>query len=369
MNVRVLVTVAGLAAGCHVAGGSQKSLTVVKVRAVDSASDSSSARYSANFEPATRVDLAFKVGGYVDQIAHVRGVDGKARVLQEGDLVTRGTELASVRKSDYTQKLGEAKAALAEALAARDQAQLDADRAEHLATTNANSKADLDAAKIKLQTAIARHDGAKVRVDEAQTMLADTTLKAPMDGVILKRGIEVGTLAAAGTLGFSIADTATVKVVFGVPDTVLDQLQLGASQLVTTEAFRGVEWQGRITRIAPAADAKSRVFEVEVSIPNAKQELKSGMVGALKLSQGARLAPVAVVPLAAVVRSRAHPERFAVYALDETETPPVARVREVELGDFLGNGIPVKAGLAAGQKIVVQGAALLSDGEPVRVLP
>ena len=104
----------------------------VKVRSVERASGPGSARYSATIEPATHVDVAFKVGGYIDTIAKAKGVDGKMRLLQEGDHVTRGLELASVRKADYNQRLAEAKAGLAEAIAAREKAQLDFDRAQKL---------------------------------------------------------------------------------------------------------------------------------------------------------------------------------------------------------------------------------------------
>src|SRR5262249_23459300 len=188
----------------------------------------------------------------------------------------------------------------------------------------------------------------------------------PMDGVVLARFIEVGALAAPGTPAFSVADTSTVKVVFGVPDTVLESLQLGATQAVTAEALHGAELVGRITRIAPVADPKSRVFEVEVTLDNPNDELKAGMVASLKLGDAsAAAAPVAVLPLTAIVRSPAHSGQFAVYVVDKS----VAHLREVDLGEFLGNQIPIRSGLADGEQVVVMGASLLSDGEAVQVIP
>ena len=76
-----------------------------------------------------------------------------------------------------------------------------------------------------------------------------------------------------------------------------------------------------------------------------------------------------MLPLSAVVHSQKHAGHFAVYALDDKAIPPQVHLREVELGDFLGNMIPIKTGLMPGEKVVVQGASLLSDGELVRVLP
>jgi RND family efflux transporter MFP subunit len=364
---RRLLALALLALGCH--KGTEvaaKEPTAVRVRAVERATAAAAARYSATINPAARVDLAFKVGGYVDAVAKVKGVDGKPRALQAGDKVTRGTELASVRKADYAQKLAEARAALAEAGAAREQAQLNYDRAASLLKSGSISKAEGDSARVQLDASTARAAGAKVRVDEAQTALADTSLRAPMDGVVLARNVEVGSLAAPGTVAFAIADTTTVKAVFGVPDTVLETLQLGATQAVTTEAMHGAEVLGRITRIAPLADPKSHVFEVEVSLDNPGDDLKAGMVAGLNLGAAAAAAPAAVLPLSAIVRAPAHPDGYAVYIVDAHGT---ARIRAVELGDLQGNQIPVKSGLSDGEKVVVMGASLLSDGEQVQVIP
>src|SRR5438045_982692 len=108
------------AAGCVTGDATPpKTPTAVRVRAVERATSRSATRYSANINPASRVDLAFKVGGYVQRLANVRGVDGKSRVVQEGDHVSTGQVLAEVRVADYSQKLAESKAGLAEAVAAR----------------------------------------------------------------------------------------------------------------------------------------------------------------------------------------------------------------------------------------------------------
>jgi multidrug efflux system membrane fusion protein len=349
---------------------SHKSTTAVRVRAVDRAAAPGSARYSANIVPNSRVDVAFKLGGYIRGVAKAKGVDGKGRLLQEGDLVTRGMELARVNEADFAQKLAEAKASLAEITAQNEQAKLDFDRATRLSGSQAIAKTELDATRIKLDAASARLDAARVRVEEAQTALGDVSVRAPMDGIVLKRNVEVGTLVTAGTVAFAIADTRDVKVVFGVPDTVLETLRLGSTQSIATEAFRGREFAGRITRISPFADPKSRVFEVEVTIPNQKGDLKIGMVASLKLGDTADAAePVAVLPLTAVVRSPKNPNGFSVYVVDESALSPTARIRDVELGEFLGNMIPVTKGLAPGEKVIVQGATLVADGESVQVIP
>ena len=73
----------------------------VSVRAVEQHVAAGGVRYSAEIKPSKQVDLAFKVGGYVQTLLQVRGVDGQQRDVQEGDRVTRGTVLARVRDTDY----------------------------------------------------------------------------------------------------------------------------------------------------------------------------------------------------------------------------------------------------------------------------
>ena len=346
----------------------EKPLTAVKVQPLEKQSAQAASRYSASIEPFARVDLAFKVGGYVRDIAQVKGVDGQ-RTLQEGDSVVKGSVLANVREGDYLQRVAGAKALLAEATAVREQLKIEADRTQKLVSSGSMASANLDQTKAQLDAANARVDAARAQLAEAQNAVGDTALRTPIEGVVLKRGIEVGSLVAPGALGFVIADTRSVKVVFGVPDVMVEKLQLGSELGITTEAAPGVEFKGRITRVSPSADPKSRVFELEATIPNPKQELKTGMIASLKVSEGNASAPAAVVPLASVIRSPKDPNGFAVFVVTDEGGKQIAHTKDVSLGDPRGNRILVTGGLGSGDKVVVRGATLISDGEQVQVIP
>lgn len=358
-----------LLAACGPSERAPATLTAVKVMKAERKVSGQSNRYSASIDAATRVDLAFKVGGYVDRIAKIKGNDGKLRLIQEGDPVAQNSELASLRKADFTNRLSEAQAALAEATVARDQAQLDFDRNEKLMTGNAIPKAQFDAIRTRLDAAVARITGARARVDEAATMVRDSTIRAPFSGTLARRSLEVGALAAPGVPVFTVTDVRSVKVVVGVPDLVRDELRLGSQIAVTSDAFSNRSFQGSITRIAGIADPRSHVFEVEITVPNQDGALRPGMVASVVLGEKVAPATFATLPLGAVVRSQRNKDRFAVFVLDATTAPPVVHQREVELGNFLGNAIPVTSGLAPEDQVVVQGASLLSEGERVRVLP
>jgi multidrug efflux system membrane fusion protein len=345
----------------------EKLVIPVRVRTVEERSQLAGARYSGSVEPRTRVDLAFKVGGYVRELAQVRAGNA-TRAIQEGDFVSKGTVLAVVRETDYEQKIGAAQAGLAEAVAALKQAKLDYERAQRLQASNAVAAAEVETQGARVETAAARAESAKSRILEAELALADCTMRAPIDGVLLKRPIEVGSLVAPGSLAFVIADTKSVKVLFGAPDRLVEKLKPGGMLGVTFDAVAG-DFTGTISRIAPSADPKSRVFEVEATIPNPRDQLHVGMIAKLAIPEESLKGQALVLPLTSVVRSPRNARGFSVYVIDDERGKTVARLRDVKLGDVVGNAVIVSEGLQAKQRVVSMGATLLTEGEPVRVIP
>jgi multidrug efflux system membrane fusion protein len=342
--------------------------TPVRVRVVAPPVEQSASRFSGSVEPGVRVDLAFKVGGYIREISQVKGQDKVARPIQEGDWVKKGTVLAIVRESDYQQRLAAANAALAQAKAAQKQAQLDHDRLSKLLASNAIAQAEVEGAKARLEVANAQVQGARAQISEADLMLSDCTLRAPMDGVVIRRSVEVGSLVGPGAVGFVVADTRTVKVAFGAPDTLITKLSLGSAVTIRLEAL-GLEVQGTISRIAPSADPKSRVFDIQATLPNPDDKVKVGMIASLKIAEGGGGSQILSLPLTAVVRPPKDPRGFAVFVAEGQPGSEVARLREVKLGDVLGNAVLVTEGLVAGDRVIASGATLVADGEKVNVVP
>jgi len=135
------------------------------------------------------------------------------------------------------------------------------------------------------------------------------------------------------------------------------------------EAFPGVEFRGPNTRISPAADANSRVFHVEVTWPNPRDQLTVGFIGALETGEDKGAGAAAVVPLTALVRPKEDPAGYAVFVVQEQDGKPVARLRKVKLGDTFGNTIAVMDGVQPGERVITTGAALMVEGTPVQIIP
>jgi multidrug efflux system membrane fusion protein len=375
ISIFTLLAVALAAAACGTVEGTEiKPPRPVKTMAVTAADAAPAIRYSATIEAFEQVPLSFKASGYVDEVQRRRGADGRMRAAQPGDAIARGTVLARVREGDYRERVNQARARVADAEVARGKARLDLDRARILFESASLIKPDLDAAQSAFDSAETRVASAQADLELALIALRDTALFAPASGVLLERRIEQGALVSGGTVGFVLGDISAVKARFGIPDAMIQAVTLGEEIDVTVEALNGAAFAGRITGVAPAADPQSRVFDVEITVPNADGRLRPGMIGTVALgpaaARGAQAAAaVLTVPLTAVVRAAPGSDEYAVFVAETQGTSEIARRRTVTLGEVLGNGIAVRRGIALGERVVVSGATLLVDGEAVRPIP
>ena len=398
----LLVPVALFLTSCIFLGGCSKekplepAIQTVRAGVVEQIQPDASERYSASVEAFAKVDLAFKSGGIVEGILQVRGADGRIRDAQAGDKVSRGAALAQVRPLDYQNSVdqSEAQRAQAEAQLAQARANLvrarvnfghadiDFTRSSNLFQSASMVKPQYDQAKAQYDEAAASVAAAEAAVQmaegsvanthaavkEAKLSLTDTTLRAPFAGWISARNVDRGSLVGSSTVGFSIVDTHLVKAVFAVPDTTLSSVRLGQKQPVMLDALQRTV-TGMITSISPQADPQSRVFSIEVTIDNLREDVRPGMIGSITWGASRDSSPRLVVPLNAVVRSPADPNGFAVFRLTERDGKSYALAQPIEIGQSIGNSIEVTHGLTAGQKIISLGGAQVRDGQQVNILP
>jgi RND family efflux transporter MFP subunit len=189
-----------------------------------------------------------------------------------------------------------------------------------------------------------------------------------MEGQILQRNVELGMLVGAGTTAFTMGDMELVKAVFGVPDTLLSSVQLKQRQGIRTETY-AQEFFGQVSAVSPQADQKSRTFQVEVTIPNPKALLKSGMVATLDIGSAKLRNPALVVPIEAVVSPSDGTKSFSVFVVTHQGDKDTVHRRTVQPGPAFGNTVSITEGVSRGEKIVTNGATLVNDGQVVHVIP
>jgi RND family efflux transporter MFP subunit len=366
----------------------------VRVVAVEASRGAEATAYSAIIAPNAQVALAFRVSGYVVDVRRTKGADGRTRAIEPGAAVTSGLVLARVRAIEYQAVVDKAQgardessagvdaaeAALVEAHAAFTQAESDFGRIAALWQQESvtkpaydGSKARLDVARAKVDAATAAVTAARQRataagagLQEARIALSDTDLRVPFDGIVLERLVDVGALVSPGAPAFTIADLHLVKARFSVPDTALQLFSAGKPLPLTVDAFANERFQGQVLSVAPAADPKSRSFEITVAIDNPALKLRSGMIASIRVDDGAADRHQVRIPIDSLVHDPTR-DQYLVYTLERTDAD-TARVKAVQVrpGPLVGNQVSILDGLAAGQRIVASGANLLRPGDVVR---
>jgi RND family efflux transporter MFP subunit len=379
-SVAILLIAAALSA-CH-REPPPATIPTVTVGTVLQRTGSQGERYSATINPNAQVQLAFKSGGIVNYIRKVRGPGGRERLIDAGDPIVEGQDLARVRITEYEAQLHQeqsqvlqADAQLQGAQAAETQAKLNYDRANALYSEASLTKPNYDQAKSSYDQATAAVDQAKAAgasaraaVAQVQVAVGDTAVRAPFNGSVVQRNVEVGDLAGASNTAFVVIDTHVVKAIFAIPESALGSVHRGQRLNITLDT-PPLTVSGIVTSIAPAADPKSRVFSVELTLPNPQRNVLPGTIGSLALApSGPPATRSVVVPLSAVVQS-SHPNgALGVLLVQERDGHTYAHLQDIRAGDTFGDSVEVESGVKAGQRIITVGAQLVHDGDEVRIL-
>lgn len=357
-------------------------IQTISISSVEELTSETTDKYSAVVTPFTQVDLNFKSPGIVRGIHQIRGSDGRIRTINAGDQIRQGTSLAFVRPADYEHAVSQAQAQVSQAQAQLNDAtvglensQLNWDRSRNLFASASLIKPQYDQAESSYRSAQAKVDAAKAALananaalDQTKLTLGDTVIRAPFTGWITARNVEVGSLSMTSAAAFSMVDTHLVKANFAIPDIALQSVHLGKQYDVLLDAVPHPV-RGTVTSISQQADSKSHVFAVELTIPNAGDIVRPGMIGSLTLTSSQAKESHLVVPLSAIVRAPERSHGFAVFTLEDHDGKTYARSQSIEIGKTYGNSVEVTKGLLNGEQVIGIGGSLLRNGQEVRVLP
>lgn len=270
---------------------------------------------------------------------------------------------AVVRRGEVLVKLDTSteEAQLVSARADAELARVALQRARTLRRNNANAEADLDAADARAKQAAAA-------VATLQATIAKKTIRAPFDGRLAIRQVELGQVLASGTPIASLQSVHPIHADFWLPQQALAELTVGMKSRLRTDVFPQLSWDGFITTVNSEVDVATRNVRVRATFPNTDGRLRPGMFGNVDvLSPEAR--QVLVIPSTAVIYA---PYGDSVFALEEKKDPKgnvglFARQKFTRLGERRGDLVAVVSGLDAGETIVSSGAFKLRNGMPVVV--
>jgi RND family efflux transporter MFP subunit len=210
--------------------------------------------------------------------------------------------------------------------------------------------------------AVAEQTAANLKVLEER--LARTTIRAPFDGVLESRAVEVGTMVSPGTIVGRVVDLNPVKVVAGVPERYATDVEVGAMARVTFDVLGDEVFEAPIRYVGSTVEPRSRTFPIEVVLPNARRSIKPEMVASMSVVRR-RVDEAVVVPQDALVRVEGG---YVVFAAVESARGTIAEVRRVEVGPTQRDMVVIEAGITTGERLIVVGQKSVADGDRVNIV-
>jgi len=284
------------------------------------------------------------------------------RVLKdEGARVAKGEILAILDDTDYRLANDRAGAALAMAEANRAHARTEKVRADSLLKTGGITDRDHLAAGVAEQVAEAQLAQTRAEGAIAAQQLSRTQVRAPFAGRVARRLPDPGAMLAPGTPLFTLVDDSTLEFKAPVASRDLGKVRVGASVSLVVDALEDTRVDGRIARVEPLVDERSRSFQVVVEVPG-RPDLVGGLFARASVRAGVA-AGALVVPPSALVRDGTDPLRADVFVVRGGRAEKVTIGVGVEAPD----GIQVTRGLSAGDQVVLDPPTALASGAPVDV--
>jgi membrane fusion protein (multidrug efflux system) len=352
------VVVVGLLVVILILVGAKASQILTMVKAGESFVPPPEAVTSANVEAARWQPTTPAIGSLVAVHGVTLGVEVPGTVrevaFESGATVKQGSVLVRL-------DISAERAQLAAAQADEKLARVSLERARRLHQGEANAQADLD-------TAEARAAQAGAAVENLRAVIAKKTIRAPFDGRIAIRQVELGQVVSPGTPIASLQSVNPIHADFWLPQRALVELSSGQRARLRIDAFPDAAWDGEVTTINPEVDPATRNVRVRATFQNADGRLRPGMFANVEVLS-AEQRSVLVIPATAVMFA---PYGDSVFAIERGKDPAgnetdVARQKFVRTGERRGDLVAVVSGLNPGERVVSSGAFKLRNGTAVKV--
>ncbi|MBL8795856.1 MAG: efflux RND transporter periplasmic adaptor subunit [Planctomycetia bacterium] len=348
----------------------------------------------AHIEAFEETPLVARIAGYVGKVnADIGDRVRKDDVLAELHVPEMEIELrqkeALVRQAEAELKLAKDSLPLTEAEVKRTKSQaerfakvggngvLDRENIEETQYSFEASKARLEMARSEVSVREARLAVARENRDFAQAMLQYRLVRAPFDGVVVRRHIDTGHFLQPGAGAsaqplFVVASTGVMRVFADVSEAEAPLVSDGCPARIRVQTLKGQEFVGKVTRSSWSLDARARTLRVEIDLPNPQGVLRPGMYATVQLH--AEFSNRLTLPTTAVANQGVQTVCFQVVDGKTVSVPVQTGLRAAGLVEVLKKlRLPAKPGETVwenftGEEACVQaGLAGLTDGQPVEV--
>lgn len=363
-TLAVLLCVVGAAVACYYVwmrkDKPEREVALVRTMLVEQSDVNIYGEYVGRIRAQQFVEVHARVEGYLERMT-----------FEEGTFVKKGQVLFVIDPRQYQAKADKARAQLKKDQAQERKAEHDLERIRPLYEQNAASQLDLDNAVAAYESAQAAVGMSRADLDQALMELDYTVVRSPISGNISERLVDLGTLVGTGGKSklATVVKSDTVLVDFSM--TALDYLKSKERNVNLGQKVENRSWQpfititladgteypyrGLVDFAEPQVDPRTGTFSVRAEMPNPQHTLLPGQFTQVRLLLDVREKAVAV-PMKAVVMEKGG---AYIYVARRDST---AEKRFIELGPQQENTVVVERGLAAGERIVVEGQHKLTPG-------
>lgn len=288
--------------------------------------------------------------------AETGGLTATAVYVDEGRYVRQGQPLVQMNTALLAAQVRQAQAQVqtAQANVARDDAALQ--RAQDLKERGFLSQAGLDTALANQRASQANLASAQAALSQSRTQLNQATIRAPVSGLITSRSVTRGQIIQPGVELFRIVRDGRLELDAQVPEAELALVRSGMPVTVTSDQTG--QTTGTVRLVTPQVDPQTRLGIARISLASGSG-LRPGMFARADIAAGAQ--PALTIPAGAIVYRDG---KAGVYRIAANNT---VNFVQVTTGARSGDNIAITQGLAEGQRVAVQGAGFLGNGDRVRI--
>ena len=348
--------------------GSGNVSTIVQVVRPSLESGAGTVNLPGSFEPYERALLYARVSGYLSRMK-----------VDIGDRVKRNDTIAELQIPEMEAEQGRAKADVASATAALRRAEANAKLAEitygrlsdlQTREPQAVTQQDVDAAAAELAVARSNVDSAAAAIEVAgaklvylQALMSFAVIRAPFDGVVVRRFVDPGALVVAGSDdGEPVVELASVdrlRLVLAIPESFVPRVREGLGAEVSVDALPGKSFTGSISRISGALAEDSRTMRAEIDMEARDGLLRPGMYASVRLELAGRGEALSL-PATSIRHDR---DRTYVWTIRDG----IVVRTEIEILMDDGERVLVGSGIDPGTQVVIHPPIGLIEGQTVRV--
>ncbi|UTG92006.1 efflux RND transporter periplasmic adaptor subunit [Geobacter sulfurreducens] len=368
------VLLAGGLAGCSKDGEAQnarveKPALAVETVPVTARDLAEGIEVTGSLEPKFSADVKTQIPGLVKQV-----------YVTEWVRVRKGAPLARIDTAEPEALTKRAEASVESARAALAQAQVSANRAERelariikLKESGLATQQSVDDARTESAAAQARIDAAQAQIRvtqeelrQARARLAKGLVVSPLDGVVALRDVNVGDLAGDAATGkpiFRIVDNRVLNLTVTIPSADSARVKVGQPLEFSVDALPGRIFTGTVMFINPELSAEDRSLRVIAEVRNDGELLKGGLFAKGRILVGRRPA-VVQVPRGSLTAWDTASKKASIFVVAGN----VAKMKQVETGVVIGDGVEIVKGVGPGEQLVTRGGFNLKDGDVVTVV-